>query len=338
MSDTYKQIAPIIGKGCKEFAQVTRHGGRACLVTYSLGNGVTAMAVMQQTRYMNESGLQSYKRVDPYTDAVFQDVLDGVFLKDGKAKMKSGSKLKGGKKECGRTYQDKKPAALKDVEDEGADATAKGGEGRKEDADLVCNPNSTSNYVDVVKQLQQDLADLKKKMIDREAIAEAPSPPKRAKREEGGVGVGNDGDGSNAGGNGVARGTGNPDAMFVDRMVRENDEMRRMIYGMQYGNGNALQGASGGRAPMVQYPRGTHHFRVQTRMRWSSMLVLCRHTASHSSSTVTYQMIRAIPCRNSTGERTLKGLMYPIRLKEGQKEMGVEKLVRCCQPSVSPVL
>ena len=91
--DTYRDLADIIGEGCIEFGKVTGHGGRACLVTYSLANGVTSMAVMQQTRHLNERGLQPYKRVDPYTETVFQNVLDSVFLKDGKEKKKLDSKL-----------------------------------------------------------------------------------------------------------------------------------------------------------------------------------------------------------------------------------------------------
>ena len=264
VSDTYKNMAPIIGKGCSEFALVTGHGGRACLVTYSLGNGVTSRAVMQQTRHMNESGLQPYKRVDPYTDAVFQDVLDGVFLKDGDAKKKLNSKLMVMKdcerKESESTYSDRKPAAVEEVKGEGGDVTAKGGGGSKEDAGHVCNVNSTSEYGDVVKQLQHELADLKKKMEAREAVVEASSPAKKAKREQEGEGVGSDCDGSNAGGNGVARVAGNPDATLVERIARENEEMRRMIHTMRYGNGNVFHGGNGGIAPMMPYPSGYSPF------------------------------------------------------------------------------
>ena len=209
---------------------------------------------------MNESGLHPYKRVDPYTDAVFQNMLDGVFLKSDDGKKKLGSKLRMMNEsdviDKGVTYSEKKPCAAKEgMEEEGEDST-QGGDQKKEDATQVNNSNSTSQYLDVVVKLQHEIAQLKEKMAVREAGREVPSPPKKAKREQ--EGEGGQEECSNAGGMGVAVGTVKRDALLIEKIVKDNEEMRQMMFAMQYKN--VMQGQSGGTAPMMQYPIGYSPF------------------------------------------------------------------------------
>ena len=231
ITNTYRDLEAVIGAPAVEFKDVTAHGGRACLVTYALAHGVTTRAVMQQTRHMNESGLTPYKRVDPCTEAVFQNVLDGVFPKQMQGKEK---------KACGKmddekrnvksksedvTYQDRKPAA-RSVQKEGSTG---GGH-------LSSNVNSTSESEDVVKQLQQDIAVLKAKMNETVSAEEVQaSPAKKAKREE------EEDGGKGECGERYARGSMSgvrefrqSESLLMEKMARENEEMRRLLMSRSY--------------------------------------------------------------------------------------------------------
>ena len=226
VSNTYRELAPIIGDTAAEFLDITAHGGRACLVTYSLAHGVTARVVMQQTRHMNESGLFPYKRVDPCTQAVFQNLLDGVFAKEGESEEKKvvvekddGKRKSGNEK--GDTYLDWKPAAVNAVTGE-----ERGSAG---ETVLASNVNSTSDNVEVVKQLQQEVQLLKAKMLEgKEGGSEVvSSPAKKAKREDVEEVARSD--------LGVARTYQvQSESLLLSNIVRENEEMRRMLIGMRY--------------------------------------------------------------------------------------------------------
>ena len=76
---TYKDLGDIIGND--EFLKVTGHAGRACLITYSLSNGVTPRAVMQQSRHRSVLSMQPYDRQSQHGDTIFQDVLAGKHRK-----------------------------------------------------------------------------------------------------------------------------------------------------------------------------------------------------------------------------------------------------------------
>lgn len=69
----------------EEMKKVTGHGGRACLVTYSLLHGVTSAAIMQQTGHASMQSMQPYARNSVESEKVMQDVLAGVFVKKKKA-------------------------------------------------------------------------------------------------------------------------------------------------------------------------------------------------------------------------------------------------------------
>ena len=228
VSNTYRELAPIIGDAATEFEDITAHGGRACLVTYSLAHGVTARAVMQQTRHMNESGLIPYKRVDPCTQAVFQNVLDGVFAKEGESEEKkvvveSDDWNRKSESEKGETYLDRKPAAVNAVTGEEG--------GSAGERVLASNVNSISDNAEVVKQLQQEVQILKAKMLERkeEGTEVLSSPAKKAKRE--------DVEDVTRSEHGVARTLQvQSESLLLSNIVRENDEMRRMLIGMRYDN------------------------------------------------------------------------------------------------------
>ena len=79
MCETYKDLSPIVEN--EEFLQVTGHGGRACLITYSLLHGVTAAAIMQQTRHATVMSMAPYSRQNEEASQVFQDVLAGNYRK-----------------------------------------------------------------------------------------------------------------------------------------------------------------------------------------------------------------------------------------------------------------
>ena len=236
VTNTYRELQTVIGEPAATFREITAHGGRACLVTYSLAHGVTTRALMQQTRHMNESGLIPYKRVDHCTAAVFQDVLDGVFPKgiDGMEKKAGGEicemKEKKENKEEGNAHLDRKPAALNAVSTK---------EGRStEEGTRASNVNSTSAEADIVKQLQQEIIVLKGKMEDSERGTEcAASPSKKAKTEAVAVSatVGRIKDES-----GVASSIGIRDSLMYRDMMRENDEMRRMLMRNAYENETRL--------------------------------------------------------------------------------------------------
>ena len=58
MSEAYKEIGDILNHD--GMRKVTGHGGRACLVTYLLLNGVTSLAVRQQTGHTNLHSMMPY--------------------------------------------------------------------------------------------------------------------------------------------------------------------------------------------------------------------------------------------------------------------------------------
>ena len=229
VTNTYRELEPLIGEDAAEFKEITAHGGRACLVTYSLAHGVTTRALMQQTRHMNESGLTPYKRVDHCTEAVFQTVLDGVFPKgcEGNEKKTIGENDDGkNKRESngeGNTNLDRKPAALY------LDGKKEGGSTRE--VIRASNVNSTSGEGDVVKQLQHEIELLKGKIDGGVSAAEVLSSPwKKAKTEGVVVTARSEYGKEESGGGGMAR----SESLLYRDMLRENEEMRRMLMANEY--------------------------------------------------------------------------------------------------------
>ena len=79
---------------------VTGHGGRACLVTYSLLHGVTASAIRQQTGHANLQSMLPYDRISLAAEKVLQDCLAGkeravkdTLLMKGRSPPESPTKL-----------------------------------------------------------------------------------------------------------------------------------------------------------------------------------------------------------------------------------------------------
>ena len=235
ITNTYRELEPIIGAEAVEFKDITAHGGRACLVTYSLAHGVTSRAVMQQTRHMNESGLIPYKRMDPCTEAVFQDVVDGVFAKDGEGREKKlvGDNVSGKSKsesdEQMNAYPDRKPAAV--VGGQGKD------QGCTEDEILASNINSSSDNSEIVKRLQHEMEVLKGKMVVQESAKEVlSSPAKKAKLEEREMGGRMEYEKRDSGWSGVASsGQREPESLLLAKIVEENQWMRRMMMSGEFG-------------------------------------------------------------------------------------------------------
>ena len=75
VSQTYRDLGDILED--ESMKLVTGHGGRACLVTYSLLNGVTASAIRQQTGHANLQSMLPYDRISLDAEKVLQDCLAG---------------------------------------------------------------------------------------------------------------------------------------------------------------------------------------------------------------------------------------------------------------------
>ena len=75
VSQSYRDLGDILDN--EDLKKVTGHGGRACLVTYSLLNGVTSSAVRQQTGHANVQSMLPYDRMSMEAEKVLQDALSG---------------------------------------------------------------------------------------------------------------------------------------------------------------------------------------------------------------------------------------------------------------------
>ena len=84
MSKAYRHIGQILDNA--EMQLVTGHGGRACLVTYSLLRGVTSTAVMAQTGHANVLSMQPYTRLSAENEKTLQDCLAGKFRRSSNKK------------------------------------------------------------------------------------------------------------------------------------------------------------------------------------------------------------------------------------------------------------
>ena len=130
MTNCYRDLGRVIGE--KSFEKVTAHGGRACLITYSLAHAVTVKAICQQTRHKNESGMQPYRRLDEHSHKIFQDVLQGVFGKEdvsdddeedrkmpatkGLTKKSSRKGIKGRLSSCDKSVQESEPSEFQKLQ------------------------------------------------------------------------------------------------------------------------------------------------------------------------------------------------------------------------------
>ena len=82
VSQTYRELGEILGND--DLKKVTGHGGRACLVTYSLLHGVTSAAIMAQTGHANVGSMQPYARLSVESEKFMQDVLAGYHGRNAK--------------------------------------------------------------------------------------------------------------------------------------------------------------------------------------------------------------------------------------------------------------
>ena len=73
MTSAYREIGAIVEN--EEMKRVTGYAGRACLVTYSLLQGVTSAAIRQQTGHANVRSMIPYDRISAEAESVLQDVL-----------------------------------------------------------------------------------------------------------------------------------------------------------------------------------------------------------------------------------------------------------------------
>ena len=74
--------------GNEEMQKVTGYAGRACLVTYSLLQGVTSAAIRQQTGHANVRSMAPYDRISAEAEATLQDVLSRKVMPHDVSSMK----------------------------------------------------------------------------------------------------------------------------------------------------------------------------------------------------------------------------------------------------------
>ena len=150
LTNSYRNLGLIIKEDA--FMNITAHGGRACLITYSLAHAVNVKAICQQTRHKNESGMRPYRRLDEHSHKLFQDVLNGVFGREGVSEDER---------------EDRKLPAKKLTRD---------AEGEKKGAALSSEVSRQPSEISDIERLQHEIKQLRRDMNEA-------SPSKRPKIE-----------------------------------------------------------------------------------------------------------------------------------------------------------